>query len=89
MNELMSTSKEIETSMVLLKEAKLHVWNRIGYYNSQMIAHPLEADKCAEIIEANMLSSYLIDVMMELTRSGLDLLAHVNNKDVAMKSILH
>lgn len=88
MQSLAKTNEDIKTSISLLENAKTTAYNRIGYYNYQMMEDRLVADDYLDLIKLNTLSINLLDVMIELTRSGLDILSSVNNKNVALSNIL-
>ena len=88
MQSLATTNEDIKTSIWLLEDAKMKVWNRVSYYSYQMMEDPTNADEFAEMIKINTMSASLIDIMIELTRSGLDILSGVNNKSVAIANIL-
>lgn len=88
MQSLATTNEDIKTSIWLLEDAKMKVWNRVGYYSYQMMEDPTNADEFAEMIKINTMSASLIDIMIELARSGLDILSGVNNKSVTIANIL-
>ena len=89
MDELKQVSGEenIKKSLEILKKCQDEAYERMSKLIINSMENPLED------VEENALALYMsliaIDCLMELARTGYDMLSQVNDKDSAIKTVMN
>lgn len=86
MEEIKPVNKDLEETLKLLENCKEKVWKRMEKLIYQCMEQPTDVT-VDEQMDAGYMSLIAIECLIELARSGIDLLSQVNDKDGATLTI--
>lgn len=86
MEEIKPVNKELEETLKLLENCKEKVWKRMEKLIYQCMEQPTDTT-VDDQMDAGYMSLIAVECLIELARSGIDLLSMVNDKDGATLTI--
>lgn len=88
MNEIQNVKAEFKSSVERLEALKAQEWDTIKDLMYLDLEDPMNDEAHRQAIEAHTLSIHVINMLIELSRNGIDLLGDLNNQDIAIKTVL-
>ena len=88
MNEIQNVKVEFKSSIERLEALKAQEWATIKDLMYLDLEDPMNDEVHRQAIEAHTLSIHVINMLIELSRNGIDLLGDLNNPDIGIKTIL-
>lgn len=86
MEEIKPVNKELEETLKLLENCKEKVWKHMEKLIYQCMEQPTDVT-VDDQMNAGYMSLIAVECLIELARSGIDLLSQVNDKDGATLTI--
>lgn len=86
MEEIRPVNKDIEKTLKTLEACKDRVWKQMESIILERMEQPLQME-LDDKTDAGFMSLIAIECLIELARSGVDLLSQVNDKDGAIFTI--
>lgn len=86
MEEIRPINKDIEKTLKILEACKDRVWKQMESIILERMEQPLQME-LDDKTDAGFMSLIAIECLIELARSGVDLLSQVNDKDSAVFTI--
>ena len=86
MDEIKPVNKDLEETLKLLENCKEKVWKRMDKLIYQCMEQPTDVT-VDDQMNAGYMSLIAVECLIELARSGIDLLSQVNDKDGATLTI--
>lgn len=88
MNEIQNVKAEFKSSIERLEALKEREWDTIKDLMYLDLEDPMNDEVHRQAIEAHTLSIHVINMLIELSRNGIDLLGDLNNQEIGIKAIL-
>lgn len=86
MDEIKPVNKDLEETLKLLENCKEKIWKRMEKLIYQCMEQPTDVT-VDDQMNAGYMSLIAVECLIELARSGIDLLSQVNDKDGAALTI--
>ena len=86
MEEIKPVSPKLEESLKILKDCQEKAYQTIASIMMERMENPTKDNE--ELTAAAVMSVIAIECLIELARSGVDMLSDVNDKDGAIRTIL-
>lgn len=86
MEEIKPVNKDLDETLKLLENCKEKVWKRMEKLIYQCMEQPIDVTVDGQM-NAGFMSLIAVECLIELARSGIDLLSQVNDKDGATLTI--
>ena len=87
MDELKTINKSIDESIRILQGCEDELYKRIGELSYKCMENPVD-EETERLLYVNSMGLAATECLIELARSGVDLLGSHNNKQIAIDTLL-